>query len=126
MRSVKFELPYPVSLNQLYRIAGNKLVLSARAQRYKTECAISLYEQKLQQLKIDCHVAVEVEAYPKSNRKSDVDNLLKLPFDVLTQNDIWVDDSLVKKLTITKHDKDAANPRLELTITELNLKQKDI
>jgi Holliday junction resolvase RusA-like endonuclease len=53
--------------------------------------------------------------------KPDIDNLLKYYFDVMTEVHIIADDSLICKVcAIKQYDK---NPRVELTLSELPLKE---
>ena len=47
---------------------------------------------------------VNIEAYPSSKRRFDLDNILKPILDLLTDNGVWLDDSQVDILRIRRRD----------------------
>ena len=47
---------------------------------------------------------MDMDIYPRSHRRYDVDNLAKATLDALTHAGIWADDSQVVSLCITKRD----------------------
>ena len=61
-------------------------------------------------------VSLEVHFFRDSNRKCDLDNLLKNILDGLTTAKLWLDDSQVVSIEATKNI-DRSNPRAEITVT---------
>jgi crossover junction endodeoxyribonuclease RusA len=95
-------LPWPVSVNSLYRSRGSRVYVSAKGKAFKNACGIifadtsMVYETE--------RVWLDMEVYPPDNRKRDISNLIKIVEDALP----WFkDDSQVDKLTITRCEKDS-------------------
>ena len=95
-------LPWPVSVNSLYRSRGSRVYVSAKGKAFKSACGIifadtpMVYETE--------RVWLDMEVYPPDNRKRDISNLIKIVEDALP----WFrDDSQVDKLTIVRCEKDS-------------------
>lgn len=90
-------LPWPVSVNALYRVRGKKVYISSKGKAFKKACGIILAEEK-------CHfeedrVWLDIEVYPPDRRKRDISNLIKIVEDALP----WFkDDSQVDKIEIRR------------------------
>lgn len=50
----------------------------------------------------DSRIAIRIDIFPPDKRRRDVDNLLKVVFDVLTKAGAWVDDSLVDEIVLKR------------------------
>ena len=107
MSSYQFSLPFPPSVNQMWRsiVRGrfSKTILSKKARDYRTECLEILSQLNLKC--IDEPVEISIVLHPKSNRRYDVDNFLKGPLDVLVHANVLSDDSIIQKLTVEKGEK---------------------
>lgn len=59
---------------------------------------------------------VEIDLYVPDKRKRDIDNVTKAALDVISKSDVWEDDELIDKLTLTRIGLDREHPRLEVRI----------
>ena len=114
MAEIHTELPYPPSLNALYRTVRGRVLLSREGREYKARIAALL--------RLPCFrplvgpVAVTVRAY-RPQRRGDLDNTLKALLDSV-QGLLYENDSQIVELHAHRLD-DARNPRVVLTVREL-------
>jgi crossover junction endodeoxyribonuclease RusA len=101
--STSGELLYPPSINKLWMRIGNRVVKSPRAQKYVKDSVDFLNYQRLKPILLD-RVMVEIDVYPPDKRIRDLDNIMKLIFDVLVKAAIIKDDFHVQKIIIQRCD----------------------
>ena len=94
-------LPWPVSVNSLYRAKGKKIYITAKGKAFKKACGIifagikMVYETE--------RVWLDIEVHPPDNRRRDISNLIKIVEDALP----WFrDDSQVDEIKIKRCEKD--------------------
>lgn len=90
-------LPYPPSINHYY-VGGR--VLNERARAYRKEVFYTLPRVTA----LVGPLTVDMDVYPPSKRRYDLDGLWKGVLDALTHAGIWQDDSQVFRLCSTKRD----------------------
>lgn len=104
---ISLVLPWPPSVNTYWRHVGCRVLISAAGRAYRL--AVGRYVlMNLRRFagvtpyqgKIGLHIAA---AFP-DDRKRDLDNLLKAPFDALTHARIWKDDSQIQDFMIRRVD----------------------
>lgn len=90
-----FTLPFPPSVNALYRAVGGRSILSAGYRAWKTEAGTELMIQRPK--KHAGPVSVEVALCPPDKRRRDIDNAgFKAVLDLLvTHQIIEADDSTI-------------------------------
>ena len=95
-------LPWPVSVNSLYKVRGKGLYVSGKGKAFKNACCTifagvkMVYETE--------RVWLDIQVYPPDNRRRDISNLIKIVEDSLP----WFkDDSQVDKITIIRCEKDS-------------------
>ena len=94
-------LPWPVSVNSLYRARNNRVYVSARGKAFKKACGIIFAGTKM--VYETERVWLDIEVYPPDNRRRDISNLIKIVEDALP----WFrDDSQVDKIKIKRCEKD--------------------
>ena len=93
-------LPYPPSVNGYYATVGKRRIVSKRGLLYRQSVIRSV--PRIQAL--EGPLWMDVDLYPPSKRKYDVDNTAKALLDALTHAGIWQDDSQVFRLCLTKRD----------------------
>lgn len=109
-------LPFPPSLNRMWRTFRGRMLLSRDGRLYRAS-AVSATLQS-QPLVYGAHpVEIDIRAWLPDNRRRDADNLLKAPLDALVASGVIEDDSQVVSLSIRKAGVDRRNPRLEVTVT---------
>lgn len=96
-----FELPFPPSVNAIWRRVGRKTLLSAAARRYRGQVVQRLLQQfgKLPRVG-NGPLAVTIRARRPDARRRDLDNLPKAILDALTHAGLWGDDSQIEHLAI--------------------------
>ena len=94
-------LPWPVSVNALYRARGRRVYVSARGKAFKQACGIIFAGTKL--VYETERVWLDIEVHPPDNRRRDISNLIKITEDALP----WFrDDSQVDEIKIKRCEKD--------------------
>jgi crossover junction endodeoxyribonuclease RusA len=107
-------LPYPPSVNMLWRRVGNRTLLSAEGRRYHETVGRHIAISGRQVVPEPPH-AVSIVAYLPDRRRRDVDNILKALLDPLYRA-IGHDDSVITRLDIEKREPDELGPRVDVTI----------
>lgn len=98
---IRLELPWPPSMNQMWRNVNGRTVLCAPGRRYRKLVAdVCLLARAGKQL--SGRVQVDIVAYPPDRRQRDLDNMLKAPLDALTHAGVWLDDSQIDRLLIER------------------------
>ena len=94
-------LPWPVSVNSLYRARNKRVYVSASGKAFKKACGIIFAGTKM--VYETERVWLDIEVYPPDNRRRDISNLIKIVEDALP----WFrDDSQVDKIKIKRCEKD--------------------
>ena len=94
-------LPWPVSVNALYRARGRSVYVSARGKAFKKACGIIFAGTKM--VYETERVWLDIEVHPPDNRRRDISNLIKIVEDALP----WFrDDSQVDEIKIKRCEKD--------------------
>lgn len=106
-------LPYPPSVNHLWRRVGNKTLLSAEGRAYRERVGALVKVQSQVVPRPPHHVTV-VATVP-DRRRRDIDNLLKGLLDPVYAA-LGVDDSVIVRLEIEKRGPDAEGARVAMTI----------
>ena len=94
-------LPWPVSVNALYRARGRRVYVSARGKAFKQACGIIFAGTKL--VYETERVWLDIEVHPPDNRRRDISNLIKIVEDALPW---FTDDSQVDEIKIKRCEKD--------------------
>lgn len=100
-----FYLPYPPTVNTYYTVARGRKVLSQRGRKYKTIAVNEVLAQKTTDRIMEGRVSISIQLSPPDKRVRDLDNCLKPILDVLSEADVWVDDSQVKRIKADMLDK---------------------
>ena len=94
-------LPWPVSVNALYRARGRRVYVSARGKAFKQACGIIFAGTKM--VYETERVWLDIEVHPPDNRRRDISNLIKIVEVALP----WFrDDSQVDEIKIKRCEKD--------------------
>lgn len=120
MRSLSLILPWPPSVNKIWRAVAGRVVLSLVARQYAKAAANALPTGRV--VPIRGRVAVTMLLCPPAklaNKPWDVANREKIVCDVLTKQRIWLDDSQIDVLLMARG-APAGDGHLELLIQELD------
>jgi crossover junction endodeoxyribonuclease RusA len=100
--SQTIELPYPPSVNAMWRSVRGRSILSAKGRAYYQLATLKIVEQSAGAA-MPGRLAVRIKAYPPDNRRRDLDNLFKATLDALTKGGVYEDDSQIDVLEIVRH-----------------------
>ena len=93
-RSVTLRLPWPPSMNRIWRAVGGRIVLSAAARAYAVKVTNALPRGHVEPMRGRLTVWLWLSA-PKNVATYDIANREKLLADCLTKNRIWLDDEQI-------------------------------
>lgn len=119
--SATIVLPFPPSVNRLWRSVQGRNILSREGREYRAEALRQLAGQggtARLRWPLTGRLRVRIEAFPPDRRRRDLSNLIKVPEDLLTHGGVWLDDSQIDELTIVRREV-APGGRLVVTVTEL-------
>lgn len=113
-------LPWPPSLNRIWRAAGGKILLSMIARKYKKAAAAALPVGRVPP-PLTGRLLVWMTLHPPLKlvgSRWDIANREKLMIDCLTEQRVWLDDSQIDAMVILRGTPVGAG-RVELTIQTL-------
>lgn len=116
-RSVSYRLPWPPSLNRIWRAVAGRIVLSKVARDWKVAAANALPTGHVEPLRGRLAVWLQLSP-PVGARKLDVANREKLLCDTLTEQRVWLDDEQIDMLVIVRG-KQCDKGYVDISITEL-------
>ena len=105
MSDYQFALPFPPSVNGMWRVFRNRSILSKRGRQYRVDAIAAITEMGLNNLDVSDRLSVKLVLNPPTLRKFDIDNYPKAIFDALTHGGFWIDDEQVDRLTIIRGEK---------------------
>lgn len=96
------ELPYPPSINHYWRRVGHKTLISRTGRAFRVNVVAILARRRLQVL--HGPLEIEIDLHPPDRRRRDVDNALKSLLDALQHGGVYLDDSQIVHLEVTKRE----------------------
>ncbi len=118
--TTRLTLPWPPSLNRIWRAVGGKLLLSLVARNYKRAAAAALPVGRVPP-PLTGRLLVWMTLHPPiklAGSKLDIANREKILMDCLTEQRVWLDDSQIDAMVILRGEPAGAG-RVELTIHTL-------
>jgi len=118
-----FSLPFPPSVNHTWmRGAGKRLYSNPKVKAFHTES--SLVIDAFRKTLFFCEplkekLGVKITLHEKDARRRDIDNYTKSIFDVITKNQIWLDDSQVDELVVARGERSKDYPCVDIKIWTL-------
>jgi crossover junction endodeoxyribonuclease RusA len=103
---LSLSLPWPPSVNTYWRnvskgrLAG-RVLISEAGRKYRKDVS-SLIGAFGMRKALACELSVSIIAYPPDRRRRDLDNILKSLLDSCTHAGLWLDDSQIGRLTISR------------------------
>lgn len=105
MQTVNLQLPWPPSVNTYWRhiaMHGRPRVLISKAGREYRQAVCRAAVTAHACVQFEGELAVSIVAYPPDRRARDVDNLLKATLDGMQAAGVYLSDSQITTLSITK------------------------
>lgn len=115
---IKLTLPFPPSVNMITTVARGRKITSKRGREYRSS-ALSIIKQNKTKSIDAKRLKVELNLYPPTKAKRDIDNYSKAVLDVLTEGGIYADDSIIYELNIKKLEPIKLG-KVDVIISELN------
>lgn len=109
-KKVNITLPWPPSMNTLWRTFRGRMIISKAGREYKETVKNLMITSE----KFIGPVKVTITAYRPDNRRRDLGNLEKIVSDSLTYAGIWEDDSQIVDLRIVWGDIVAGMLKVEI------------
>lgn len=100
-RQVELILPWPISVNRYWRTTNGRVVISKEGRLFHDKARQSI-EGQWHEPPMVGRIRLRLKALQKDRRKRDLDNLLKVTLDTLTQCRVWGDDSQIDDLQIVR------------------------
>lgn len=109
-QSLRFVLPYPPSLNRIWRAIVTRrkgkvvarILLSLDGRAYRKKVIAHVADLDLPALPGGARLALHLHACAPDRRKRDLSNIPKALEDALTHAQLWADDSLIDDLRVTR------------------------
>ena len=123
---VNYRLPFPPSVNRIWRAVAGRVVLSAAARAWKKTAANALPTGHV--VPLTGRLRVTLMLYPPARLKNkawDVFNREKLLCDLLTEQRVWLDDSQIDCGIVVRGAPDAGAGYVDVMIQELLLTSGD-
>lgn len=114
---IKLTLPFPPSVNMITTIARGRKISSKRGRQYRSDALTIIKLSNVGFINAK-RLKVELNLYPPTKAKRDIDNYSKAILDALTEGGVYEDDSLIYHLDIKKHDPIKVG-KVEVLISEI-------
>ena len=100
--SISLILPWPPSVNRIWRSVGGRVLLSAEGRAYRQVVAAAVLEQRGPPLgPLTGRLSMAIRVYPPDRRRRDVDNLAKAILDAIEHaGSVYENDSQIDHLSI--------------------------
>ena len=100
---IEINMPWPPSVNHVWRRVGSKTLLSAEGRKYREAVRQHCLLGRIAGKRLDGRLSVKILVNPPDKRRRDIDNLTKVPLDALTHAAVWEDDSQIDELYIRRN-----------------------
>lgn len=100
MDILRFELPYPPSINHYYLRTSTGVIIGAKGNKYRRDVGFILHQHK--KACGDKKIAVTINLFPPDKRKRDIDNILKCLLDSMEHANIYENDNQIDMLTVIR------------------------
>jgi crossover junction endodeoxyribonuclease RusA len=117
-RTLAVEIPFPPSVNRIWRNVAGRTLLSADGRAYRSRVAVEFMRPSVIRFG-SAPVSVSIAAWMPDARRRDLDNLLKAALDALTHAGCWDDDSQIAEINIRRAGISRENPRLSVVVQEV-------
>lgn len=101
MDILKFELPFPPSINHYYLHTSNGVILGVQGKRFRRDVSLLLNRHK-GYCGSERRLTLTINVFPPDKRKRDLDNLVKSTQDALQHAGIYGDDNQIDMLTVIR------------------------
>jgi crossover junction endodeoxyribonuclease RusA len=105
MDEVHLLLPYPPSLNRLYRYGNGKYYMTQIGKDYKMLVKALCNQFRAPRFTLEQRLHMSAYVFPPDSRKRDIDNLCKVMLDAMQWANVYENDSQIKRLYLEMNNK---------------------
>lgn len=105
-KALSLRLPFPPSMNSIWRAVPNRgMILSRAGRKYREDALWVIHTQVTNEKVFTGRLQVVIEVYVPDRRKRDLSNIPKAVEDAITKSGkIWVDDEQIDDLRIVRRE----------------------
>lgn len=98
------ELPYPPSVNRIWRQHAGRTLLSREGRDYRAMVAQKLSKSGINRpaYPLTGRIEITVDIFPPDRRRRDIDNVQKALFDAMQHAGLYEDDSQIDRITLNR------------------------
>lgn len=100
--SVDVVLPWPPSVNAMWRNVGGKTLLSLRGRSFRKGALDACLLARVTGARLQGRLALHLVVCAPDRRSRDLDNTVKGVQDALTHAGVWLDDSQIDRLVVER------------------------
>jgi crossover junction endodeoxyribonuclease RusA len=100
MDILRFELPYPPSINHYYIRTPRGVILGAKGKKYRRDVGFILHKHR-NSFSTNA-LSVTINVFPPDKRKRDLDNILKCLLDSMEHANVYENDNQIDMLTVIR------------------------
>lgn len=101
MDILRFELPYPPSVNHYCLRTSSGVITGERGKKYRRDAGILLGKHR-NHFPEDTRLTVTINVFTPDKRKRDIDNLLKCTLDSIEHAGVYKNDNQIDMLTVIR------------------------
>ena len=123
---IAFRLPYPPSVNHIWKIKGNGRgnYLSAKARNFYNAAGAIVYATPHTRFSSDDRIELKIYLHPPDARRRDIDNSCKACIDLLVKCAVIPDDSQIDVLFVSRETIDRPDGHVRIQAQTLDLECK--
>lgn len=106
MQELVIRLPWPPSINQLWRMGKGNWYATKVGLEFKELVKYFVFKAKSPRFSEFANLSFQLLAYPPDNRRRDLDNLCKICCDSLQDANVYANDCQIKKINMEMKEKD--------------------
>jgi len=115
---VEIEIPFPPSVNRIWRQVSGRTLLSAEGRAYRANVARVVMAARPAPLG-GARIQMTISAWMPDRRRRDLDNLAKASLDAMAHAGMYDDDCQIDDLRIVRAGLDRERPRLDVSIRQV-------
>lgn len=116
MDVLRFELPWPPSINHYYLHTHNGVILGAKGKKYRRDVSLLLHRYRCA-YSHEKRLSLTINAFAPDKRRRDLDNIVKAVQDAIQYARVYHDDCQIDMLTVIRRHV-VENGALQIWISE--------
>ena len=114
---ISLDLPWPPTTNTMYAVVRGRKILSKKGRIYKAD-VLQIVLQRGVNHSLSGRIKLYIDAFPPDKRRRDISNIIKAIEDALTNAGVWLDDSQIDELIVTRCEREKGG-RVHIQVTQI-------